>query len=401
MKNFLRKTIILFLIIFFFLGSVLKGELSAFASIVEREDWQADDQLLSAEDKYNFPSRIIVSPIYVSYNLNNKESLRDLYYYYTTRSGFGDIPFHYVVDENGNIYEGNSTGPEALVTLGDIKGAVFIGYLTKNPKKMGVSSIRAIEDILIDVANRYAINVKNIQLKEMQVTFGQRARFESVTLKDPDEGLKQVFDSLANSVEEAYDPEEIEYNLQFVEVSVPEKKFSPGDIMDIKIKMKNAGESALYSSVDRTLVATRKGEDQPSQFYYLKDWDSKQQVVLLEEGERFAPGDEKEFSIKFKVPLYPPEYKESFMILGPYGSKIENSDFDVSVRIEESDKEILEVQETEVGFLNVRKTPGLGEVISKVSPGERFFIIDSQPGYYKIEANDKEGWVVSMYVKVI
>lgn len=61
----------------------------------------------------------------------------------------------------------------------------------------------------------------------------------------------------------------------------------------------------------------------------------------------------------------------------------------------------IEVTATPTGFLRVRQTPSTGGVeITRVSPGEKFALLEERSGWYKIKLSDgKEGWVSAQYAK--
>ena len=62
----------------------------------------------------------------------------------------------------------------------------------------------------------------------------------------------------------------------------------------------------------------------------------------------------------------------------------------------------LKINETPTGYLNVRSQPSLiGEIISKVGPGQSYPFTQQQNGWYLITLPDKQqGWVSAEYVTV-
>ena len=63
----------------------------------------------------------------------------------------------------------------------------------------------------------------------------------------------------------------------------------------------------------------------------------------------------------------------------------------------------IRVKPTSAGYLNVRSGPGVDyEKVAQISPGEEFFIVLEQAGWYEIKlADDKNGWVYATYVEKI
>ena len=64
-------------------------------------------------------------------------------------------------------------------------------------------------------------------------------------------------------------------------------------------------------------------------------------------------------------------------------------------------KPYVEILDTPVGFLRVRKEPSTSsDELARVNPGEFYSLLDEESGWYKIEYEDaKEGWVSSQYAE--
>ncbi len=91
----------------------------------------------------------------------------------------------------------------------------------------------------------------------------------------------------------------------------------------------------------------------------------------------------------------------------------EELDKEINIEQEEIPEEIIEeiieeemvlIQETETGWLNVRQGAGISyEIITKVYPGESYLLLDDSLSekneeWYKIELKDgQEGWIFSQY----
>lgn len=372
-------------------------------SVISREEWKADDDILAFEENYSFPNKLILIPIpTVTTSQDSLESLRDLYYYFATRSGIGDLPFHYIVTWDGQVYFGNKLGEEARINLGGSESSIFIGYLPDDNLELTVSSVGNLKTIILNVINKFAINPENVSVKNLEYTLGEKGKIEEVTLSEANEDWQANVNLIKESLTAEYSPQDIVFNAELLEVTIPEEEQEVTKTTEIKVKIKNTGEFNLYSGPTSNIFVTRREPfDEASKFHLDEEWASPSRVGLLEEGERFEIGNEKEGSFKIYVPLYPPELSEDFILVGPTGDIIEGSEFTLTLKIKKPEQQILEITETEVGYLNVRSSPGLGEVITRVIPGERFLVHDYQSGYYKIIVDEGEGWVVNMYVRVV
>jgi len=371
--------------------------------VIDRQDWKADDNIINSQEDYNFPSKIVIILIDKSdIHSDSVYDIRELYYYFATRSGFGDIPFHYLVASDGKVYKGNMYGDESKINLASTEEAIMIAYIRDGSENITLSSIASIKSLILDVADTYAISPQSIEVKDLDYEFGEKLILQNLTLNDPSERWISDISAIKESILEEYSPREIRYDLELLGVEIPSKPLDPSSTTEIKVKVKNNGDFNIYSSAGSNIYVARNDPfDEKSMFHITDEWSSLSRVALLDDTERLISGEEGEFNFNVYVPLYPPERTEQFILVDPKGNVIEGTDFEVSLKINETDATIIEITETSVGYLNVRETPGLGEVVTKVTPGDRFLVLEYNEGYYKIEANGKEGWVVNTYVKVI
>ncbi|MDD3647463.1 MAG: SH3 domain-containing protein [Candidatus Dojkabacteria bacterium] len=379
---------------------VLAFPLNVSAVAVERTDWGADDDIAVVKEEYVYPTKIHV----VMFNSQNdhvndsEEFVRNLYYYFSTRSGFGDFPFHYIVTWDGKVYEANKGGNETKVDIGGETDSLFIAYFPSETGELGPLSVGSIKEVLLANMNEYAIGAKKVSISKIGYKIGERGEMNDVQLSKVGDETQSGFSSLLKSISKNYSPKKKIFTLEIIDVIVPTEKLLIDQTSEVRIKVKNTGENSIYSSSN--IFITTKSQEQ-SVFYLSDKWDSPKQTSLLSTGERLAPGEEKEVILTVRVPLYPPEISEEFVITDTNGSVLKNTDFKIKMLIEKGDKSIVEIKDTSVGYLNVRSTPGLGDVVTKVIPGERYIVVGSEDGYYKIQANGKEGWVVASYVTVI
>jgi SH3-like domain-containing protein len=114
-------------------------------------------------------------------------------------------------------------------------------------------------------------------------------------------------------------------------------------------------------------------------------------------------GGSKSYQIRLFVPLYFGLNSENFQLANSLGKIYPNTGFVVSLTVNRSSQRVIEITNTETGTLNVRANPGgNSEVIQKVNPGQRFFVLDNSNGWTKLNlGNGKNGWVLSKYVKTV
>lgn len=369
-------------------------------SKVSREEWEADDNILAFEEAYTYPRDIVlvVFDITESVTPDSEALVQDLYYYFATRSGLGDFPFHSIITWDGKAYSGNKLGYEAKISLGEYSDSVFIAYVPGESGNVGPASIGTVGEVLLSDMNKYGIPPQKVVIKEFSYEVGEKGEMENISLTEVSKQMSNSFSGILDSVSEEYKPSKKEYKVEVTEVLAPKEEAKIGETAEVVIEIKNVGDTNIYDS-SNLYFSLKEGEK--SAFYLADAWDSPTQIAILGDGERLAVGQEKEINIKVSVPLYFPQKSEKFQILDSDGNIIKGTEFTIELKISKGDKTVVEVVETSVGYLNVRETPGLGDIITKVSPGERFIVLETMDGYYKISANGKEGWVVSRYVKEI
>ncbi len=79
--------------------------------IITREEWGADESYRTWKPDYITPSTFIIHHTAGGDGLPNSEAtMRGIYYWHAVVLGWGDIGYNYVIDQEGNIYEGRYGG---------------------------------------------------------------------------------------------------------------------------------------------------------------------------------------------------------------------------------------------------------------------------------------------------
>ncbi len=108
------------------------------------------------------------------------ERMRALYQYHSVNRGWGDIGYHYVVDEQGQIYEGKEGGPLVVAghaycnNVGTVGIALLGNFEIEQPTQ---AQIQSLEWLLGDLAKSYSIDLtKNVKFhgKTYQPIIGHR-----------------------------------------------------------------------------------------------------------------------------------------------------------------------------------------------------------------------------------
>lgn len=103
-------------------------------TIISREDWGADDSYLTWKPQYRTPKKIIIHHTAGGNGDDVAATIRGIYYWHAVVLGWGDIGYNYLIDQQGNIYEGRSGGFGAI-------GAHAYNDLTETNYNVGSTGI--------------------------------------------------------------------------------------------------------------------------------------------------------------------------------------------------------------------------------------------------------------------
>ncbi len=364
-----------------------------------------DTKLIQTDEiEYTEPENVLIAPIFTPENIyvSDYEKLKGLFYYLTVRLGFVDMPFHYVVLPNGDIYQTSSIGDEQKVQIDGIEGnSVVIAYISKSGAKDFSDKARAsIQQLSLDIANRNSIKSENLILKNLRAVLNLDTKTSKLQTREIAGGWSQSFLQIQHFVEANYQPVKKDYRMQVLEVKSPDSEVTPGDTVIIELKIKNIGENSVYKgSLSELLLSKEDGS--LSKFYSSSSWISRSQTEFMNEGDMLRPQQEQSFQVKFHVPLFFGHQEETFVLKNMNGDVVSDS-FTIALNVKNLDVPVIEILPTKIGYLNVRNADsGHAEIIGRVTPGERFIEKSrGQNGYVQIQFTDeKDGWVFSKYTK--
>ncbi len=98
---------------------------------------------------------------YIDEKRDPKELMRAIYYFHTITRGWGDIGYNYVIDKQGNIYEGRYGGPNIVGAHTAYHNVDSIGVSLMgnfNTEKPTAKQLKILELTLADHAVRYGVN---------------------------------------------------------------------------------------------------------------------------------------------------------------------------------------------------------------------------------------------------
>ncbi|MBN1618618.1 SH3 domain-containing protein [Candidatus Dojkabacteria bacterium] len=379
------------------------------ANIKTREDIPLDEKLADQSlNQYSAIDKIAVArvspPSGVQFS-DSDEWMKGLYYYSITQLGFVDIPFNYVVTWQGDVYEAKGGGYEALpsISSSSIDGynsSLLVIYFD-NGRDITNSGKDSLTSLLSQLVSIYTLDKSKIYAVDLSYEqTGEDVISSSVVISQASAEWKSVVSDISSGVTK--DTVLINTAGKVLDVSY-NNTVESGKAFVVTITVENQGDFPWYNSGPRKMyIATSDPRGKNSKFYITDIWDSFTRAGTMNET-WVLPGEVATFEIEMMAPLIPGNYSEKFEVLQSPNIWITDSQFEVAFSSEGGDYELLEIQSTETGSLNVRSCPstGCGQV-GQVTPGTIVIKLEQQGNWYKIKVDENlEGWVYGKYVKAV
>ncbi|HEC65173.1 MAG TPA: hypothetical protein ENI23_07765 [bacterium] len=405
-ENKVLKAIFILIGVFFFM-LLLSQKAMAQVSIISRDGNNLDEGLSKEDLRFTSPEKIKVIPITRpdTVDESDRDWFRGLYYFYTARLGFPDIPFHFVVASNGDVYAGNKGGDEQVISVeGEDQGVILIGYLAdKDETNFSLSSFKGLEAIILEIANRNSIKPEKVEVGATEIVVNLEDRSVKLRSKDLFGSWNAGISDVVSSIQDDYKPTQKTYAIELLEVTSPEGDFLPGESAIVGLRIRNTGKFSIYQGTDGEILALTKNEND-SRFFVNGVWASPKQPIIMEEGSIIRPGQERDFKFKLNISLFFGEQTETFKLTNTDGRVFSDTEFVVKITVGGIEQKVVEILATETGYLNVRASASGGaNVTSKVNPGQRYILLeDSETGWYKIDLGDgNSGWIARQYARIV
>jgi len=373
--------------------------LGAFAFSYYSIESQEFDKTLSdkTDTIYTNPTKIYITQV----TTDSEELSRDpatwvkaLYYYSITRLYLSDIPYTYLLDESGLIYQGTEGGVGANPQLKDVDGAVTIGYLSNNTSLTNRAS-DSLYEMVEDISSNWGIS--NLSIVDLLIN-QQEGQLSTISARESS-------GDFANSVREAlvdwegYEEENLEYKVRIEEIEY-EEEIPIGERLKVRIKMRNMNDFIWFTDKDPIYVSVKGGEE--SEFAINQEWDSFTKPASISD-KNILPGETVEVEFNLEAKVYLGQASESFEILKFEGQPFENSDFEVKFNITRGDKQLVQVNSIRYGFVNIRDCRWYScEILDSADNGAIFILEGEESGWSRIRFGVEQfGWVNSAYLKKI
>lgn len=173
--RYIKYSIIICL--FFFLLTLSSTRTNATIEIQKRDTMKMDETLSMQSEIYSYPKKIYISQLDgFNKNLSDKpeEWVKFLYYYSVTRLGLNDIPYNYLIDKSGKIYEGAKGGDGINPGLEGGSNVVLIGIMDNN-YSLSPRLSSSLNSLVEDLSYKYGIKKVDWDFVELKLTRNENA----------------------------------------------------------------------------------------------------------------------------------------------------------------------------------------------------------------------------------
>lgn len=373
--------------------------LSIFAfSYYSTETLNFDNTLSDKTDTiYVNPTKIYVTQVTTRSSelaRNPEKWVKTLYYYSITRLYLIDLPYTYLLDENGIIYQGTDGGIGTNPQLREVDGAVTIGYLSNNPTLTNRAT-ESLREMVEEISFNWGIS----QLSTVKLYINQEeGKLSTVSAQ---ESTGDFSASVATALEEwvGYEEEGLEYKARIEEIEY-EEEIEIGERVNVKLKIRNSNDFVWFTDKDPIYISVKGGEE--SDFAINQEWDSFSKPMSISET-NILPGEtiEVKFNLEARVSLG--EAVESFEVLKFEGRPFQGSEFEIKFNITRGEKQLVQVASPKYNFVNIRDCRWFTcDVLDSADNGEIFILEGEEEGWSRIRFGvDQFGWVSSAYLKKI
>ena len=389
----LLKSIIISLLLFLF--SVTGAfALTSFSTTTLKFDTSLTE---GADQVYTTPEKIYISQITTkSEQLSQDPELwvKSLYYYYITRLYIPDLPYTYLLDENGIIYQGKTGGLGANLQENDLDNAVLVGYLSNTPTLTARAETSLIE-MVNEIAHAWGISA----LKPVRVNIiKEENKMSGIKITDAPFEFTTAINNLFKDWQ-GYTEEHLDYKAKIEEVIVPTESEIGGRVT-VKVKITNENDFPWFTDRDPIYVSTKDGKESSLAINQL--WPSFSKPVEISE-RSIKPDETFEIGFEVEAKVLTGEISQAFVFQKVDGKPFEGSEFEVKFNIVRGDKTLVQVVSPEYGFVNVRKCRWAScEILDSPKEGTIFILLGEEEGWYKIQyAPGVEGWAMLRYFKKI
>lgn len=393
MINLIRKMKILLAILFTIIPT------SVFAFSYNKISTLKYDLSLSDQTNtiYATPTTIYLTQVSTqSESLQKNPELwsKALFYYSITKLHFSDMPYNFLIDESGRIYEGRQGGVGANPELKNVDKAIVIGYLS-NGSTLTTAASNSLLKMVNDLSTSWGIS--SYKTVRLQLDAKEGSLSTIVPVDSTGDFAQSVKEALATW--KGSSRENLPYKAEIVEI-IYEKTVVIGEKLEVTVKVKNMNDFTWLTDRTPIYVSTKDGKD--SSFAINGVWDSFSKPTHIED-RAVKPGEIVEFKFKMQPKISPGKVTESFEIMKFDKKPFAGSTFEVTFTVDKGKYTLVKVYSPQYGFANIRECQWYScKIIESAPEGTVYILKKESDGWMQIQYDeDTIGWVVSRFMKRI
>lgn len=366
--------------------------------VVKRSDINIEESLSENVGVYSYPKHIYLAQVHnfnEELNNNPEEWIRLMYYFSITRLNLNDIPYNYLIDRSGNIYEGARGGSGVNPGLEGGEGVVLIGIMDSN-QILSPRASSSLSSFVEDLSYKYGIPNGSWEYVDLKIKKKENA-LSYLTYSLSSSPLKNSISMALGDVQWS-SVEHLEYKGSIVSVE-NSKEVEIGKRLTVKVKIKNENDFTWFGDNAYIYVSTKDSVESPHAINLTWESFSKPTHIIS----AIKPGETGEVSFELEAKSVPNSYKESFIFMKSQDRVVEGSNFEVEFSIIKGNNKIVQVVSPEFGFVNIRECRWYScKKVEVANSGQVFVTTDKVDGWYEILFNNgSKGWVYQKYAKEI
>ena len=317
-----------------------------------------------------------------------------LFYYSITKLHFSDMPYNFLIDESGRIYEGRQGGVGANPELKNVDKAIVIGYLS-NSSTLTTAASNSLLRMVKDLSESWGIS--SYKTVRLQLDAKEGSLSTVIPIDSQGDFSQSVQEALATW--KGSSRENLPYKAEIVEI-IYEKTVVIGEKLEVTVKVKNMNDFTWLTDRTPIYVSTKDGKD--SSFAVNGVWDSFSKPTHIE-NMAVKPGEIVEFKFKMQPKITPGKVTESFEIMKFDKKPFAGSTFEVTFTVDKGKYTLVKVYSPQYGFANIRECQWYScKIIESAPEGTVYILKKESDGWMQIQYDeDTIGWVVSRFMKKI
>jgi len=295
-------------------------------SIISRSGWGANEGYMTWEPEYSEVKAIVIHHTAgeEKTHINQIDAVRNLYYGHAVLYGWGDIGYNYIIDVEGNIYEGRYGGNGVIGghTLGYNTGTIGVTLIGDyNVRNVDTVQYNALIDLLAYLSYiNYLDPQGEVFLKNKNISTIVGHRDLNATSCPGNTLYGRLNDIRAKTAEKLSTYPSRKYSAQFISLENNVKIFG-GDKKKVKISLKNTGNTFWLAEGDhRIKINNQTSTDDLT-------------TSLIDFGRSIEPGEIANLEIEITAGFVNKNKNYAFELIQD-GQIIAGSSFNININIE-------------------------------------------------------------------